>query len=158
VNIIRHWLQHPRARLIALMGLVLVAPLCLRAAMGWSDPLGYLSDLGIGSLLVVLLHRRPWWLALPVLLVWGLFTVATAELVSAVGRLPNAADLNYLIDPQFLDKSTSGSFAQPWLAASLLSGLLVWLLCQWAGRGQPAPAIREITEPWQLADVMKAPH
>lgn len=59
MNIIRHWLQHPRARLIALMGLVLVAPLCLRAAMGWSDPLGYLSDLGIGSLLVVLLHRRP---------------------------------------------------------------------------------------------------
>ena len=138
MNIIRHWLQHPRARLIALMGLVLVAPLCLRAAMGWSDPLGYLSDLGIGSLLVLLLHRRPWWLALPVLLVWGLFTVATAELVSAVGRLPNAADLNYLIDPQFLDKSTSGSFAQPWLAASLMSGLLVWLLCQWAGRGQPA--------------------
>ena len=57
MKIIRHWLQRPRARLAALIGLVLVVPLCLRAALGWSDPMGYLSDLGIGSLLVVLLHQ-----------------------------------------------------------------------------------------------------
>ena len=126
MKIIRHWLQRPRARLAALIGLVLVVPLCLRAALGWSDPMGYLSDLGIGSLLVLVLHRRPLWLSVPLLLVWGLFNIATAELVSAVGRLPNAADLNYLIDPQFLEKSTSGSFAQPWLAASLV---LVALRC-----------------------------
>ena len=141
MKIIRHWLQRPRARLAALIGLVLVVPLCLRAALGWSDPMGYLSDLGIGSLLVLVLHRRPLWLSVPLLLVWGLFNIATAELVSAVGRLPNAADLNYLIDPQFLEKSTSGSFAQPWLAASLVLALLVWLATQWLGRGTPQPRL-----------------
>ena len=141
MKIIRHWLQRPRARLAALIGLVLVVPLCLRAALGWSDPMGYLSDLGIGSLLVVLLHRRPLWLSVPLLLVWGLFNIATAELVSAVGRLPNAADLNYLVDPQFLEKSTSGSFAQPWLAASLVLALLLWLATQWLGRATPQPRL-----------------
>lgn len=141
MKIIRHWLQRPRARLAALIGLVLVVPLCLRAALGWSDPMGYLSDLGIGSLLVLLLHRRPLWLSVPLLLVWGLFNIATAELVSAVGRLPNAADLNYLVDPQFLEKSTSGSFAQPWLAASLVLAFLLWLATHWLGRATPQPRL-----------------
>ncbi|MNF45919.1 Lipoteichoic acid synthase 1 [compost metagenome] len=141
MNLFRHWLQHPHARLSALITLVLIVPLCLRTALGWFNPLGYLSDLAIGSLLVVLLHRRAWWLALPVLLVWGLMSVATAELVSAVGRLPNAGDLNYLIDPQFVEKSTSGSFAQPWLAAALGLGLLAWLITQWTGRSTPRPAL-----------------
>lgn len=127
VNKLRLGLQQPYARLIALLGLVLVVPLCLRAALGWSNPHGYLSDLAIGSLLLVLLHRRPWWLALPVLLAWGFLTVASAELVSAVGRLPNVSDVHYLIDPQFLENSTGGGFAQPWLAASLLVALGVWL-------------------------------
>ena len=57
-------------------------------ALGWSDPLGYLSDLGIGGLLIALLYRRPWWLALPVLLFWCALTLASIELVSAVGRMP----------------------------------------------------------------------
>lgn len=141
VSTFSRWLHHPYARLIALTLLVLVIPLCLRTALGWTNPLGYLSDLAIGSLLVALLYRRPLWLALPVLLVWGIFTLATAELVSAVGRMPSAADLNYLIDPQFMEKSTSGSFAQPWLAATLVLGLLAWLITQWAGRGTPAPRL-----------------
>ena len=128
VNIIRLGLQKPYARLIALIGLVLVLPLCLRAALGWANPHGYLSDFAIGSLLVVLLHRRPWWLALPVLLAWGFLLVASAELVSAVGRLPNVSDVHYLIDPQFLENSTGGGFAQPWLAAMLLVALGLWLL------------------------------
>ena len=114
-------------------------PLCLRAALGWSNPLGYLSDLGIASLLIVLLHRCPWWLALPVLLAWGLMTLATAELVSAVGRLPNSSDLHYLIDPQFLENSTGGGFAQPWLAATLFLGLVVWLVTQYLGRSATSP-------------------
>lgn len=141
MNVIHRWLRQPRARLIALIGLVLIVPLCLRAALGWSNPLGYLSDLGIASLLIVLLHRRPWWLALPVLLVWGLITLATAELVSAVGRLPNSSDLHYLVDPQFLENSTGGGFAQPWLAATLIVGLVIWLITQYLGRLSPAPGL-----------------
>lgn len=141
MNVIRRWLRQPYARLIALIGLVLIVPLCLRAALSWSNPLGYLSDLGIASLLIVILHRRPWWFALPVLLVWGFVTLATAELVSAVGRLPNASDLQYLIDPQFLENSTGNGFTQPWLAATLFFGLVIWLITQWMAPPSPAPRL-----------------
>ncbi|MDR9754045.1 LTA synthase family protein [Pseudomonas sp. SZMC_28357] len=141
MNTLRGWLQRPYARLITLIGLLMVVPLCLRLALGWANPLGYLSDLGIGSLLLVLLYRRAWWLALPVLVLWGLINVASAELVSAVGRLPNVSDLHYLIDPQFIENSTGGGFAQPWLAAALLLALLVWLATLWLGRSTPAPRL-----------------
>lgn len=137
MNFIHSCLQHPHAPLASLTGLVLVVPLSLRLALGWSDPLGYLSDLGIASLLIVLLYRRPWWLALPVLMAWSLMTVAAVELVSAVGRLPDTADLQYLSDPQFMENSTSGSLAHPWVAAALLAALAGWLACRWAAGGQP---------------------
>ena len=133
--------RHPDARLLSLIFLVLIVPVCLRAALGWSSLFGYLSDLAIGSLLVVLLHRRPWWLALPVLVFWGLLALATAELVSAVGRLPNPQDLHYLIDPQFVENSTGGGFAHPAVAGALLLGLILWLSAQWANRRAPAPAL-----------------
>ncbi|WP_213028415.1 LTA synthase family protein [Pseudomonas sp. Seg1] len=134
-------LRHPRARLYSLIFLLLIVPVCLRAAIGWSTPLGYLSDLAIGSSLVILLHRRAWWLALPVLLFWGLLAVATAELVSAVGRLPSPADLHYLFDPQFVENSTGGGLAHPGVGVTLLLALLVWLLTQFAGRGIARPAL-----------------
>ncbi|SDS34473.1 LTA synthase family protein [Pseudomonas oryzae] len=138
MSIILRSLQHPRASLVVLAGLLLALPLGIRLTLGWSDPLGYLSDLAIGTLLIVLLYRRPWWLALPVLLAWSLLSVAAVELVSAVGRLPNPADLQYLFDPQFVENSTSGSTAHPWIAASLFGGLALWLLGQWLGRAQSA--------------------
>ncbi|WZW92604.1 LTA synthase family protein [Pseudomonas chlororaphis] len=141
VNFIRRVFHHPLAPLGALLSLVLLVPLVARALLGWSDPLGYLSDLGTAGLLTLLLYRRPWWLALPVLLVWSLLSIASAELVSAVGRLPNASDLHYLFDPQFVGNSTSGGLAHPWLAAALLSGLALWLGVQWAARGTRAPRL-----------------
>ena len=45
--------------LLALAALFLVVPLAGRYWLGWSTPFGYLSDLALGSLLVLLLHRRP---------------------------------------------------------------------------------------------------
>ncbi|MNO62272.1 Lipoteichoic acid synthase 1 [compost metagenome] len=134
--------DHPSTRLATLAALVLVIPLGTRAMLGWSNPLGYLSDLALGSLLVLLLHRRPWWLALPVLLAWAALWVASAELVSAVGRLPTSADLTYLLDPQFMENSTGGGLAHAWLPWALGGGLLAWLACAWrsrARRSQPLP-------------------
>ncbi len=134
-------LRHPHARLSSLIFLVLIVPVCLRAALGWSTPLGYLSDLAIGSSLVILLHRRAWWLALPLLLFWGLLAVATAELVSAVGRLPTPSDLHYLFDPQFVENSSGGGLAHPAVGITLLLALLLWLLAQFAARGIVRPAL-----------------
>ena len=128
--------DHPRTRLAALATMVLVIPLGTRAMLGWSNPLGYLSDLALGSLLILLLHRRPWWLALPVLLAWAALWVASAELVSAVGRLPTSADLTYLVDPQFMENSTGGGLAHAWLPWTMGAGLLAWLATAWHSRSQ----------------------
>lgn len=151
-----HRLRHPHARLVSLIVLVLIVPVCLRAALGWSSPLGYLSDLAIGSSLVVLLHRRAWWLALPVLLFWGLLAVATAELVSAVGRLPTPSDIHYLIDPQFVENSTGGGLAHPAVGVVLLLALMVWLLTRYLGRGVTRPALPRAV--WSVPLVLFAAH
>lgn len=145
-----------RGRLVALIGLVLVVPLTVRALLDWSNPLGYLSDLGIGTLLVLLLQRRPWWLALPVLLGWAALIVASAELVNAVGRLPTSADLTYLFDPQFMENSTGGGLARPWLPAFLGMGVLAWLIARWLGRGQPLQRLPR--KAWALPVVFLGGH
>ncbi|MEN5236680.1 MULTISPECIES: LTA synthase family protein [Pseudomonas] len=152
----RNLLGHPRARLFALVTLVLVIPLAVRALLGWSDPLGYLSDLAIGSLLVMLLRRWPTWLALPVLLAWGALLIASAELVSAVGRLPNQTDLHYLFDPQFMENSTGGALAHPWLPWLLASALLVLLASSWYSRGQRGTPLPRAA--WALPVVLLASH
>lgn len=150
------WIRHPHARLVTLVGLVLVLPLCLRLALGWSNPHGYLSDIAIGSLLVVLLHRRPWWLAFPLLLFWTGLTVASAELVSAVGRLPAVADLHYLLAPDFVENSTGGGLAHAWLGGTLAVGLILWLAIQWANRGQPSQALPRAA--WALPALLLVAH
>ena len=124
-------------RTCSLIALVLLIPLLSRALLGWSNPAGYLSDLAIGSTLLLLLQRRAWWLALLVLLFWAGLWVASAELVSAVGRLPTSADLSYLFDPQFVENSTGGALAHGWLPALMGAGLLGWLLSRWRARAQP---------------------
>jgi phosphoglycerol transferase MdoB-like AlkP superfamily enzyme len=116
------WLSH--VSLCALASLVVLIPLASRALLGWSQPLGYLSDLALGGLLLVLLWRRSLWLSTPVLLFWGLLTLGNAELVKAVGRMPEATDLQFLADPQFIDNS-AGGLSHPTLALALLgTGLL----------------------------------
>ncbi|WBM30665.1 MULTISPECIES: LTA synthase family protein [Pseudomonas] len=148
--------DHPQARLAALAGLLLVIPLGARAMLGWSNPLGYLSDLAIGSLLLLLLQRRPWWLALPVLLAWAALWVASAELVSAVGRLPTSADLAYLADPQFMENSTGGGLAHAWLPWLMGGGLLAWLVLAWRGRAQRGLALPR--KAWAIPVVLFGAH
>ena len=131
------WL--PYAVTLSLALLLLVLPLVSRLALGWSDPRGYLSDLAIGGGLLLLLRRRPFWLALPVLMVWALLTLGCAELVSAVGRMPEPSDLHYLTDAQFLSQSTEGGgLSQPLLGLLLGLGLLLYLLAVRFGAPEPA--------------------
>lgn len=123
-----NWLRHPSSTLLTLGLLVIALPLLSRYALGWSHPYGYLSDLAIGSLLLVTLHQRSWLLSIPLLLVWCIFTLSTAELVNAVGRMPGPADLQYLGDAQFVSHSTQGSgLSQPWLALALALNLAAYL-------------------------------
>ncbi|WP_434559666.1 LTA synthase family protein [Pseudomonas sp. Z4-20] len=156
MNFFYRSLTHPLAPLASLAGAVLFVPMGVRLALGWSDPLGYLSDLAIGVLLITLLYRRPWWLALPVLLAWCALTLACIELVNAVGRMPTPADIQYLIDPQFVENSTSGGFAHPWLAAMVLAALALWLIVQWTNRRRQAPPLPR--HAWALPIVLLLAH
>lgn len=136
----KHWfglLRHPAARLTTLALLVVVIPLVWRSLLGWVHPFGYLSDLAVGLGLVLLLQRQRPWLALGVLVVWAVLSVAAVELVSAVGRLPASSDLAYLFDPQFVENSTGGGLAHPGLPWALAIGIAVWLLSCRLGRQQP---------------------
>ncbi|MBV4484460.1 sulfatase-like hydrolase/transferase [Pseudomonas sp. SWRI153] len=151
-----NWLRRPNARLLSLIFLTLIVPVCVRAALGWSTPLGFLSDLAVGSLLVAVLHRRAWWLALPVLLFWALLAIATVELVSAVGRLPTPSDIHYLIDPQFVENSTGGGLAHPALAIALLTAVVFWLLTQFMGRRLSRQALPRAV--WAAPIVLFAAH
>ena len=126
---------------LSLVLLLLVLPVLSRYALGWSDPRGYLSDLAIGSALLLLLRRAPYGLGLPVLLGWAVLTLGNAELISAVGRMPEPSDLHYLIDAQFLSQSTEGGgISQPLLALLLGLGILGYLLA--VRVGAPLPAMR----------------
>lgn len=132
------WLPY-HAVTLSLTLLLLILPLASRYTLGWSDPRGYLSDLAIGGALLLLLRRRPVWLVLPALMTWALMTLGCAELVSAVGRMPEPSDLHYLSDTQFLSQSTEGGgLSQPLLALLLGLGLLLYLLSVRFGAPEPA--------------------
>lgn len=137
-----HWLQHPVSVLLALGFLFIVIPLASRYGLGWSHPFGYLSDLAIGSLLLVLLHHRAWLLSVPLIVIWCIFTLSTAELVVAVGRMPEPADLHYLTDAQFVSHSThGGGLSHPLLALALAITVGGYLLLRWRQKSQPKRAL-----------------
>ena len=144
-----NWLRHPSSTLLVLGLLLLVLPLLSRYTLGWSHAYGYLSDLAIGSLLVVLLHQRSWLLSIALLLVWCIFTLSTAELVNAVGRMPEPSDLQYLGDAQFVSHSTQeGGLSQPWLVVAVAAVLALYLTARAVQRGV---AMRPLSWAWLLA-------
>ena len=136
------WLRHPVVPLGLLVLLFLVLPLASRFSMNWVHPFGLLSDAAVGCLLLALLHRRGWLLSVPLLLTWGLLTLGNVELVNAVGRMPEVADLHYLSDAKFISRSTGGGgLSQPLLAIALGLCIAAYGVSRWAQVGkQPAPS------------------
>lgn len=91
---------------------------------------GLLSDLLVGVLLCLLLYRcQMQWVALS-LLVWAVGLSASMELVEAVGRMPELADLAYLSSPDFITQSAEGGgLSHPsYLYALLLMAAVAALL------------------------------
>lgn len=137
-----HRLRRPAPYALA-AGLLFVAiPLAARGWLGWSHPLGYLSDLAVGGalwLLALRLRSRPW-LTLPLMALWALMTLGSAELIRAMGRMAEPADLAYLLDPQFVARSAgAGGLSLPWLAAALAATLALALAAAWRGYGEGLP-------------------
>lgn len=143
------WLHTPATALVLLCTLFLLLPLVTRYQLGWSHPFGYLSDLAIGGLLVLAVHQRRLLLGVLLSLLWCLFTLGTAELVAAVGRMPEPGDLQYLADPQFVSHSTQeGGLSQPWLAAAMVVLLGLYLIVRMVQRSLPR---RPLVWTWILA-------
>lgn len=118
----------PTAAFIAQAVLFLGLPMACRHWLGWSSTPGYVSDLAIGSLLLLICHRRPLLSAL-LGVMWAVLMLGNAELISAVGRMPEPSDLKYLTDPHFVQQSTQGSgIHYPWLAGALAFSVLTCLL------------------------------
>ena len=141
------WLQRPASVTLVLVVLFIALPLLSRYALGWSHPFGYLSDLAIGSLLLWLALRRRLLLGIPLTLTWVVLNLGTVELVSAVGRMPEPADLHYLTDAQFLSHSTQGGgLTHPWLAGTSIAAALAFLILL-AFR----PPVRKPSAAWLLA-------
>lgn len=143
------WLHNPAAALVLLCLLFLAVPMTARYVLGWSHPFGYLSDLAIGSLLIVMVHQRPVLLSIALAVLWCLLVLGTTELVVAVGRMPEVGDLQYLADPQFVSHSTQeGGLSQPRLLVVIAVLLAVYLAIRAVQRGV---AMRPLPWAWLLA-------
>ena len=105
----RHLPLSTRLSVPALLGLLVGVPLFSRYSMGWLDASGAISDLAIGVLLALLLFNRSRLLLAAVLLAWAAMQLGTAELVSAVGRMPEPGDLRYL---EWLDSQQANGAAR----------------------------------------------
>lgn len=140
---LNRWHSPTYSALPVLSCFFIAIPMLSRLLLGWSQPYGYLSDFALGSLLVVLLHQRSLFLSLPVMVFWGVLTLANIELISAVGRMPEVSDLHYLTDAQFVSRSTHGAgLSHPTLAFALLLNLLLYValrLKQPNAMHRPAP-------------------
>jgi len=149
VRSVGRWLHTPAAALVLLCSLFLIVPMTARYVLGWSHPFGYLSDLAIGGLLIVLVHQRHALLSVALAVLWCLCTLGTTELVVAVGRMPEPGDLQYLIDPQFVSHSTQeGGLSQPWLVVAVAAVLALYLAVRAVQRGV---AMRPLSWAWLLA-------
>ncbi|MDD3619968.1 MAG: LTA synthase family protein, partial [Desulfobulbaceae bacterium] len=75
---------------------------------GFTEPVGLLSDVGLGLLVFLPAAVSPRWLRLFPLLLWALFQAGAQELFAALHRLPAREDIAYLFDPTFMKNSTAG--------------------------------------------------
>lgn len=100
-------------KLLLIVALLFV-PVSTRLLLWGFSYSGVLSDLLVGVLLCLLFYRcRMQWIAL-VLFIWAIGQSASMELVEAVGRMPELADLAYLSSPEFIAQSTEGGgLSQP---------------------------------------------
>lgn len=111
-----------RLSLLPLGGLFLLPFLWRLGQSGLAQPIGLLSDLASGALVMLLALASPRWLRAPLVLLWAGLQAGSRELFAAMQRYPNWQDALYLLDPEFVRNSTSGlHLSSPVLAALILA-------------------------------------
>lgn len=93
------------------------------------EPLGLISDCGLGLLLLLAAWRAPRWLRGLLVISWALLQAAASELLAAMQRLPSWQDVHYLFDSDFVVNSMAGlHLASPlWSGALLVSAVVACL-------------------------------
>ena len=112
---------------------LLFVPFCLPVIwrlmkQGFAEPIGLLSDFSVLALGFLLAWSAPHWLRIVFLTVWALAQGMANELLTAMHRLPTWHDVIFVMDPDFIRKSTGGTsleFSDPFAAASIVIATLV---------------------------------
>lgn len=116
---------------------LLVVPISMRLLLWGFSVSGLLSDLFVGCLLCLFFYRCRLQWGVFALVVWALGLSASTELVEAVGRMPEFADLVYLSSPEFVARSTEGGgLSHPFYLSTLLL-IAFWLALFTFRSGQP---------------------
>jgi len=93
---------------------------------GFTQPVGLLSDCGLGLLVWLFALLFPQWMRVILVLLWAVFQVAALELFAAMQRFPSWQDMHYLIDPEFVKNSTAGfNVASPLKEGTMLAAVLL---------------------------------
>lgn len=83
----------------------------------------------MGVALFALVWFGPRWMRAVLLIIWALFQAMSAELLAAVGRFPSWQDLQYLVDPKFVESSASGMhLAEPLYVLLLIGSTLLAII------------------------------
>ena len=96
---------------------------------GFDQPIGLLSDCGIGLLAWLIFLLSPRWMRVGFVALWALFQIAALELLAAMQRFPTWQDVQYLLDAEFVKNTTAGfNILSPAKAGSMLAAALLCIL------------------------------
>ncbi len=96
---------------------------------GFDQPIGLLSDCGIGLLAWLIFLLSPGWMRVGFVALWALFQIAALELLAAMQRFPTWQDVQYLLDAEFVKNTTAGfNILSPAKAGSMLAAALLCIL------------------------------
>ncbi len=96
---------------------------------GVDQPLGLVSDIGVGLLMWLAFLVLPRTARVLLVLLWASFQIAAGELQAAMQRFPTWQDVPYLFNPEFLENTTAGFYLHsPAKAAALVAATLVCIL------------------------------
>ena len=96
-----------------LISIIIAVPCFLPALVRFfrantGEPMGLLSDIATGLVIFSLAINAPKVIRGLLLLFWVLFQAASMELLATMQRFPNLKDLQFMLDPGFLEKSAAG--------------------------------------------------
>jgi len=125
-------LDHPLKHrlLLALSAVPFFLPVLWRLLeQGLAQPVGLLSDAGVGLMVWLAFLLVPRWIRVVLVVIWAMFQVAALELLAAMQRFPTWQDVQYLFDAEFVKNTTAGfNILSPLKAGAMLAAVLGGIL------------------------------